>query len=137
MEISPRWRFPQMEIPSDGDPPQMEIPLRLRFPQMEISFVSVDGGWGEWKEWGECSKTCGRGVRRRTRPCDSPSPLHGGRKCPGGSTEKESCKRMTCPGMSMGRQSIFPRWEIPSFQTYDGRSHRSKPMTGDPAVINL
>lgn len=32
----------------------------------------VDGGWGGWKDWGECSRTCGGGVERAIRDCDNP-----------------------------------------------------------------
>jgi hypothetical protein len=31
-----------------------------------------DGAWGEWKPWGECSRTCGGGVQKALRDCDHP-----------------------------------------------------------------
>ncbi|XP_003375792.1 putative thrombospondin type 1 domain protein [Trichinella spiralis] len=34
--------------------------------------TAVDGAWGEWKAWSECSRTCGGGIKRARRECDSP-----------------------------------------------------------------
>ncbi|CAH2276711.1 A disintegrin and metallo ase with thrombospondin motifs 2 [Pelobates cultripes] len=31
-----------------------------------------DGNWGPWSKFGSCSRTCGTGVRYRTRSCDDP-----------------------------------------------------------------
>ncbi|KAK3700085.1 hypothetical protein QZH41_015036, partial [Actinostola sp. cb2023] len=41
----------------------------------------VDGGWGEWTAWGECSKTCDLGTKKRSRKCDTPKPQYGGMQC--------------------------------------------------------
>ena len=43
----------------------------------------VDGGWGDWSEFGACSVTCASGVRRRERKCDFPVPKNGGKQCVG------------------------------------------------------
>lgn len=32
----------------------------------------VDGQWGAWSPWEECSRTCGGGVSSSVRHCDSP-----------------------------------------------------------------
>ena len=46
-------------------------------------FVTVDGDWGEWTEWGACSiPKCG-GQQTRKRSCDNPAPAHGGCDCTG------------------------------------------------------
>lgn len=33
---------------------------------------SVDGGWGPWKDYSQCSRTCGGGVSFTERHCDNP-----------------------------------------------------------------
>uniref|UniRef100_A0A8V5GBX4 Uncharacterized protein n=1 Tax=Melopsittacus undulatus TaxID=13146 RepID=A0A8V5GBX4_MELUD len=40
----------------------------------------IDGGWGPWSIWGECSRTCGGGVSSSIRHCDSPP-------CPSGARD--------------------------------------------------
>lgn len=45
--------------------------------------VAIDGGWGEWSSWSECSRTCGSGVSIMKRECDHPTPTAGGKFCIG------------------------------------------------------
>ncbi|XP_060693178.1 A disintegrin and metalloproteinase with thrombospondin motifs 2-like [Hemiscyllium ocellatum] len=56
-----------------------------------------DGNWGTWSKFGSCSRTCGTGVRFRTRQCDNPLPSNGGRECSGESYEYELCNTEDCP----------------------------------------
>ncbi|XP_060523804.1 A disintegrin and metalloproteinase with thrombospondin motifs 2-like isoform X2 [Cylas formicarius] len=56
------------------------------------------GGWGDWGPWGGCSRTCGAGVRFRTRECDNPRPSYGGRGCDGDAETWEICNVADCPG---------------------------------------
>ena len=58
----------------------------------------VDGGYSEWSKFGACSKTCGKGFKLRSRTCDNPSPLHGGKSCVGPNVDTNSCKIKECPG---------------------------------------
>ena len=44
-------------------------------------FIIVDGLWGNWSEFTECSKTCNGGNRERHRKCDNPQTKHGGVDC--------------------------------------------------------
>ncbi|KAL1022832.1 hypothetical protein UPYG_G00032950 [Umbra pygmaea] len=58
----------------------------------------VDGNWGLWQPWGECSASCGGGERTRVRLCNSPSPSNKGHACPGDSTHLSRCNGQPCPG---------------------------------------
>ncbi|XP_044055859.1 hemicentin-1 isoform X2 [Siniperca chuatsi] len=58
----------------------------------------VDGNWGSWQPWGECSASCGGGERTRVRLCNSPFPSNSGRPCPGDSSQLSRCNTQACPG---------------------------------------
>ncbi|TMS20257.1 Hemicentin-1, partial [Larimichthys crocea] len=58
----------------------------------------VDGNWGSWQPWGQCSASCGGGERTRVRLCNSPSPSNGGRPCPGDLSQLSRCHTEACPG---------------------------------------
>ena len=51
--------------------------------------------WGEWSEWKPCSNTCGKGERTRTREKERVE-KHDGR-CPGGTSEIDTCNIQACP----------------------------------------
>ncbi|XP_048844172.1 A disintegrin and metalloproteinase with thrombospondin motifs 14 isoform X1 [Brienomyrus brachyistius] len=57
-----------------------------------------DGNWGSWSKFGSCSRTCGGGVRSRSRQCDNPPPAYGGRDCPGSAFDYQMCSVEDCPG---------------------------------------
>ncbi|XP_026707561.1 A disintegrin and metalloproteinase with thrombospondin motifs 14, partial [Athene cunicularia] len=59
---------------------------------------SQDGSWSSWSKFGSCSRTCGGGVRSRSRNCDNPPPAYGGRHCPGATYEYQVCNAEECPG---------------------------------------
>ncbi|XP_038050781.1 sushi, von Willebrand factor type A, EGF and pentraxin domain-containing protein 1-like [Patiria miniata] len=61
--------------------------------QLEI----VDGGWGSWSPFSDCSKSCGGGKQFRSRACDSPLPLNGGLNCPGERRQLQQCNTGKCP----------------------------------------
>ncbi|XP_053557211.1 complement component C6 isoform X2 [Bombina bombina] len=50
--------------------------------------VAVDGYWSCWSSWSPCD---GSLKRRRTRECNNPAPLNGGKPCEGESTQEENC----------------------------------------------
>ncbi|KAM4598458.1 properdin-like [Polymixia lowei] len=58
----------------------------------------VDGGWGSWGPFTSCSVSCGVGLQLSVRTCDSPTPKHGGRPCPGARSQTTTCKtNVHCP----------------------------------------
>ena len=84
-----------------------------------ISFT-VDGQWGNWGQWTDCSLSC-RGMIQRTLPCDNPPPQHGGKDCEGKAeeekTEKKLCDKSDCtgkPGLD-GRHESLSRRDVHSF----------------------
>ncbi|XP_053244492.1 A disintegrin and metalloproteinase with thrombospondin motifs 14 isoform X1 [Podarcis raffonei] len=59
---------------------------------------SQDGSWSSWSKFGSCSRTCGGGVRSRSRNCNNPPPAYGGRHCPGATYEYQVCNTEECRG---------------------------------------
>ena len=59
------------------------------------------GSWAGWSRWGSCSRTCGGGVRQRTRDCEAPTADGTGTEpcglCPGEREETETCNDWLCP----------------------------------------
>lgn len=51
----------------------------------------VDGAWTEWQDSSECSVSCGNGFRQRSRVCENPYPVNGGKECIGEATEYTEC----------------------------------------------
>ncbi|XP_074788292.1 complement component C6 [Athene noctua] len=50
--------------------------------------VAVDGRWSCWSEWSSCDASF---KTRRTRECNNPSPMNGGKPCEGEWEEEEDC----------------------------------------------
>ncbi|XP_013378635.1 SCO-spondin [Lingula anatina] len=63
----------------------------------DVCPAPVDGGWGEWSAYGDCSVTCGDGTKTRTRECNSPPPANGGADCEGNGSETSACNLGACP----------------------------------------
>ncbi|XP_020491685.2 complement component C6 isoform X2 [Labrus bergylta] len=65
----------------------------------DYSSEGVDGYWSCWGPWSNCGATM---KRRRTRRCDNPAPLGGGKACTGPDRQEDPChisifeKRETC-----------------------------------------
>ncbi|XP_069826490.1 A disintegrin and metalloproteinase with thrombospondin motifs 2-like isoform X1 [Dendropsophus ebraccatus] len=82
-----------------------------------------DGNWGQWSKFGSCSRTCGTGVRYRTRSCDNPHPSNGGRSCTGPSYELELCNTEECEKDSEDfREDQCRQWD-PFFEYQNSKHH--------------
>ncbi len=58
----------------------------------------VDGVWGSWGNYSDCTASCGSGVQTRTRICYNET--DGGQPCYGSGTQTVSCNtNVTCPGL--------------------------------------
>uniref|UniRef100_A0A3B3R068 ADAM metallopeptidase with thrombospondin type 1 motif 6 n=1 Tax=Paramormyrops kingsleyae TaxID=1676925 RepID=A0A3B3R068_9TELE len=98
---------------------------------------SVDGGWGPWSMWGECSRTCGGGVSSSVRHCDSPVPSGGGKYCLGERKRYRSCNTDACP---VGSRD-FREKQCADFDSlpFRGKYYNWKPYTGGgvkPCALN-
>ena len=65
------------------------------------------GGWSGWGAWGACSETCHGGTRSRSRSCDNPQPLHGGKDCAGANTDTTLCDNPHCAGLIVALSLSF------------------------------
>ncbi|XP_048581714.1 uncharacterized protein LOC5511228 isoform X2 [Nematostella vectensis] len=74
---------------------------RLEAKVCRMKECDVNGAYGMWSGWSTCSKSCGRGFRKRTRVCNNPPPMHGGKNCSelglGDSEEIGHCFDRPCP----------------------------------------
>uniref|UniRef100_H9GPK4 ADAM metallopeptidase with thrombospondin type 1 motif 15 n=1 Tax=Anolis carolinensis TaxID=28377 RepID=H9GPK4_ANOCA len=61
-----------------------------------ISKYRVDGNWGKWAPYGQCSRTCGGGVQLAKRECNDPSPTNEGKYCEGIRVKYRSCGLDPC-----------------------------------------
>ncbi|XP_011609041.2 A disintegrin and metalloproteinase with thrombospondin motifs 2-like isoform X2 [Takifugu rubripes] len=82
-----------------------------------------DGNWGAWSKFGQCSRTCGGGVKFRTRECDSPRPLNGGRTCLGATYQFQMCNTNECEDIyNDPREEQCRTWE-PEFELHSNKHH--------------
>ncbi|XP_004865486.1 A disintegrin and metalloproteinase with thrombospondin motifs 10 isoform X2 [Heterocephalus glaber] len=97
----------------------------------------VDGSWGPWTPWGDCSRTCGGGVSSSSRHCDSPRPTIGGKYCLGERRRHRSCNTEDClPGSQDFREmqcsefnSVPFRGKFYSWKAYRGGGVKACSLT--------
>ncbi|XP_064632863.1 A disintegrin and metalloproteinase with thrombospondin motifs 9-like [Lineus longissimus] len=64
-------------------------------PRQSLKIIA--GGWGRWQSYGDCSRTCGGGVKKSLRECDNPRPRNGGKYCIGENVKYKPCNIKECP----------------------------------------
>ncbi|XP_022084521.1 sushi, von Willebrand factor type A, EGF and pentraxin domain-containing protein 1-like [Acanthaster planci] len=69
----------------------------LGFSGQACELRRVDGGWSEWTEWSDCSRSCEGGTQTRRRSCTNPRPAYGGSTCDGPTSETQQCNTGPCP----------------------------------------
>ncbi|XP_035696727.1 uncharacterized protein LOC118430123 [Branchiostoma floridae] len=62
----------------------------------DLDHCPVHGGWTSWEAWGACSQSCGAAVQQRVRSCSDPTPVFGGKGCPGSRTQQRQCHQDPC-----------------------------------------
>jgi len=96
----------------------------------------VNGNWGEWSDYTDCSKTCGGGEQSRARSCTNPPAAFGGLDCllSDGSgnrakveSEDKKCNEQACQG-EWGEWSDFTEC---SATCGEGVQTRSRSCSGD------
>ncbi|XP_067053119.1 uncharacterized protein [Acropora muricata] len=93
----------------------------------------LDGEWGAWSPWSRCSKTCGLSggqVLRRTRLCNRPPPMNGGKNCVGNNTETARACFAPCP--VDGGFGLWSAWTPCSKSCGTGVQSRSRSCTNPP-----
>ncbi|XP_025106624.1 uncharacterized protein LOC112571665 isoform X2 [Pomacea canaliculata] len=81
--LGTKKRMRECDNPAPASGGRMCAGLPVFAKKCEIAKCPQDGEWSLWTEWSACATTCGEGLRSRTRTCDSPRPLHGGKECEG------------------------------------------------------
>ncbi|XP_053547479.1 A disintegrin and metalloproteinase with thrombospondin motifs 8 [Bombina bombina] len=77
--------------------------------------MPVDGNWGSWSDWGECSRSCGGGVHFSYRECNNPEPQNGGKYCKGQRAMYESCNTREC----LPQEQSFREQQCAKYNSYN------------------
>ncbi|XP_076106976.1 uncharacterized protein LOC143075454 isoform X1 [Mytilus galloprovincialis] len=56
----------------------------------------IDGQYGLWTDWGQCTRTCGGGEQYRYRQCNNPPPIGEGAPCKGPGQQLRPCNNELC-----------------------------------------
>ncbi|KAK7094973.1 hypothetical protein V1264_006443 [Littorina saxatilis] len=94
---------------------------------------AVDGNWGSWLSWSQCSLSCGGGIRSRQRRCDNPRPQFGGTECMGSETQRDYCNNDPCP--VHGNWAAWGGWGSCSLTCGGGQRKRFRTCS-NPAPSN-
>ncbi|KAK2563275.1 Mucin-like protein [Acropora cervicornis] len=71
-----------------------------------LTICPVDGKYSDWGPFSVCDKPCNGGKQVRTRQCNNPPPVFGGRPCEGPDKEEKDCNTNPCVPVNGG----FTEW---------------------------
>lgn len=77
---------------------------------LDTTIEPINGVWGEWTDYGTCSRSCGTGIEYRTRECIPPK--LGGLWCGGESEEGRLCNTDKCEGPSSGQNDFRRAYSV-------------------------
>ncbi|NWJ04932.1 ATS15 metalloproteinase, partial [Crypturellus undulatus] len=96
----------------------------------DVSKDRVDGAWGKWAPYGQCSRTCGGGVQLARRECNAPTPAGGGSYCEGVRVKYRSCSLEPCAGAVPGKSFREEQCEA-----FNGYSHSTNRLTASVSWV--
>ncbi|XP_052280866.1 SCO-spondin-like [Dreissena polymorpha] len=93
----------------------------------------INGNWGQWSGWGQCSVSCGVGIQSKDRLCDSPPPQFGGFYCEGPSIEERKCESsVMC--LQPGGWTSWSSWTVCSATCGLGSTNRYRNCDKPPPL---
>ncbi|KAF6029673.1 hypothetical protein EB796_012004 [Bugula neritina] len=95
-----------------------------------LFYISVNGGWGPWTSYSDCSEPCGGGTKTRTRTCNKPIPRSNGLDCEGNSVDAQPCNVDPCA--VDGGWTPWQDWSACSGTCGNGMKSRTRECS-DPA----
>ena len=92
----------------------------------DVCYDWTTKGWTDWATWGDCSKSCGGGVRERRRVCkDTDNNCDDtGMDYEVGNCNEESCPTNTCAKEL--RISVPESFHTEDFFVFEGLYHRTE-----------
>ena len=104
----------------DGSERDMEV------CNQDVCYDWTTKGWTDWATWGDCSKSCGGGVRERRRVCKDAD-----NNCDDTSLdyEMDSCNEESCPINACGKElriSVPDSFHTEDFFVFEGLYHRTE-----------
>eukprot|EP00794_Sanderia_malayensis_P009954 gene9954-10974_t len=125
-----------------NSPPPMNGGAACKGPSTEtvsscFHICPINGGFGQWSLWTECTKTCGTGTQKRNRLCNDPEPMGvGSLNCTGAFRETRNCKLANCLNAVNGSWSAWSPWSHCS-SSYCMRGEKSRTrLCNNPAPQN-
>ena len=98
MRAAIRSYYDMIEFIIHNENNRMSIKKLTYFRNNLFISAAVNGGWSEFGSFGECSATCGGGIKERSRTCTNPPPSGGGAQCSGSAKETMVCNVEPCDG---------------------------------------